>query len=63
MAEVAAGGGCLTVDVRNSAALAAAIARLGTDRTLREQLTSAAASRPLSTWADYRDAITRLLYQ
>jgi glycosyltransferase involved in cell wall biosynthesis len=53
MAENAAGGGCLTVDVRDSAALAEALLALATRPGLREKLAMEAVARPLRTWADY----------
>jgi len=51
-AESAAGGGCLTVDVTDSEALAEAIIALARDNALRRQLTDEAESRVLRTWRD-----------
>ena len=53
MAENAAGGGCLTCDVRDPKALAAAIIRLAESRELRHQLAREATTRPLKTWQEY----------
>jgi glycosyltransferase involved in cell wall biosynthesis len=53
MAELAAGGGCLTTDVNDEAALADALYRLATDRNLLMKLASQAVSRPVKTWATY----------
>jgi len=57
MAENAAGGGCLTVDVRDAAALAEAILTLATQPELRQRLTCEAMARPLRTWRHYADEI------
>ena len=58
MAEVADGGGCLTVDVRDEAALAAAQVRLAEDGALRATLRDQIAGRVFRTWQDYgRDII------
>jgi hypothetical protein len=53
MAELAVGGGCLTVDVSDPAALCDAIGRLATDPKLRRQLGEDALHRPITTWAQY----------
>lgn len=55
MAENAAGGGCLTVDVRETAALAGAIRTLMEQPELRRRLASEATQRPLRTWQEYVD--------
>jgi glycosyltransferase involved in cell wall biosynthesis len=62
MAEVAVGGGCLTVDVHNAALLENAIARLAseTDDTLIK-LTKEAVARKSKTWADYTKDFRDLL--
>ncbi len=57
MAENAAGGGCLTVDVRSPSALAGAIKLLINDPALRARLAEAATTRPLKTWDDYAERI------
>ena len=61
MAENAAGGGCLTVDVRDPEALARAILTLAGSADLRSQLTVAATTRPLKTWAAYADEVLAAL--
>ncbi|HEY5302240.1 MAG TPA: glycosyltransferase [Acetobacteraceae bacterium] len=53
MAELAAPGGCLCVDMRDPAALAGAIERLATDAALRERLAEEARGRTIATWRDY----------
>jgi glycosyltransferase involved in cell wall biosynthesis len=61
MAENAAGGGCLTVDVNDIARLAGAIMRLEGDLSLRDKLAREAVSRPLRTWRDYAGQIRSML--
>lgn len=53
MAELAAGGGCLTTDVTDPVALCDAIGRLATDGDLRRRLAEEAAARPIATWPEY----------
>jgi glycosyltransferase involved in cell wall biosynthesis len=53
MAENAAGGGCLTVDVRSAPALADAMIALAESPTRRASLALEATQRPLKTWDDY----------
>ncbi len=53
MGEVAEGGGCLTVDVRNVQELAEAIQRMATDSSVRENLAQEAIARPFKTWRGY----------
>lgn len=53
MAEVADGGGCLTIDTRDEVALGNAIERMINDTGLIDRLTEEAAARPLTTWLDY----------
>ncbi len=53
MAENAAGGGCLTADVRDPQALADAILMLAGDFSLRRRLADEAVTRPLKTWDEY----------
>lgn len=53
MAENAAGGGCLTTDVRDPEALARAILDMAASPGLRQTLAAEAISRPLKTWRDY----------
>ncbi|MBS0659825.1 MAG: glycosyltransferase [Verrucomicrobia bacterium] len=61
MAENAAGGGCLTVDVREPAALAGAIRRLTEDSDLRARLGQEAVERRLTNWLDYAYAVVRAM--
>jgi hypothetical protein len=53
MAELAAGGGCLTTDVTDPALLGDSIYRLATDTVLRERLSGEARVRPMKTWSEY----------
>jgi glycosyltransferase involved in cell wall biosynthesis len=53
MAENARGGGCLTVDVRDAKALAAALLELAGNPARRRQLALEATRRRLKTWDDY----------
>jgi glycosyltransferase involved in cell wall biosynthesis len=57
MAEIAEGGGCLTVDPNEGGAIERALERLATNVELRRRLTAEAISRPLATSADYAAAI------
>ena len=53
MAETAAGGGCLTTDVRDPQALADALVALAGSAELRGRLAATAAARPIKTWDAY----------
>lgn len=53
MAENAAPGGCLTVDMRSTDALAAALIHLAENPGLRRKLSAEAVTRPLKTWDEY----------
>jgi glycosyltransferase involved in cell wall biosynthesis len=53
MAENARGGGCLTVDVRDPSALAAALLEVAGNPDLRRRLAREATERKLKTWDDY----------
>ena len=53
MAELAAGGGCLTVNVQSVSALSAALERLATDQALYEKLCQETQLRPLRGWAEF----------
>jgi hypothetical protein len=53
MGELAAGGGCLTADVRDEEALAGALVRLALDPELRRRLAAEAVARPVRTWDAY----------
>ena len=61
MAEAAQGGGCLTVDVRNFAALSDAMERMALEMPLVLQLRDEIAARRSRTWPDYADDIWRVL--
>ena len=61
MAEAAAGGGCLTTDVRDPQALAQSIVAVASDRALRARLTTEIQHRHLKTWAEYGLEFRRLL--
>ena len=61
MAELAAGGGCRTVDMTDPAALAAMIHELATQPVQYLQLASEAVVRPILTWRSYaRDLLRQL---
>lgn len=53
MAENAAGGGCLTADVRDPEALARAILEVASSPDFRRKLAIQATTRPLKTWREY----------
>lgn len=53
MAEVAQGGGCLTLDVTNPKEIGAALSKLINDRELRQKLIDEAISREISNWDQY----------
>ena len=57
MAEAAEGGGCLTVDVRDEAALAQGIARMTFDAALVGRLRAEIAQRPQRSWQDYAQEV------
>jgi glycosyltransferase involved in cell wall biosynthesis len=61
MAEIAKEGGCLTVDVRDTAKLSDAIVALATHSDLRQKLIKEIDSRPLKTWRVYATEICRRL--
>lgn len=61
MAELAAPGGCLTVNVEDEASIAGAIGRLGTDLTLRKELSLQCHERTVSTWQEYARSFHDLL--
>ncbi|PLZ17204.1 glycosyl transferase group 1 [Fischerella thermalis WC341] len=61
MAELAAGGGCLVVDMTDAQALAQAIYNLSCDRTLLAELFQAAIDRTLKTWEDYAQEVLTAL--
>ena len=53
MAEVAEGGGCLTIDTRETDELLRAITRLTVESGLLEQLSHEAVTRTITSWDDY----------
>lgn len=53
MAEIAAAGGCLTVDVTDADRLAEAIARLAQDQDLYARLAEQAVGRRIKSWDEY----------
>lgn len=53
MLEVAEGGGCLTVDVREAEALADALFRMANEPDLRERLVQESLGRRFKSWVDY----------
>jgi len=57
MAELAAAGGCLMVDMNDVAQVADAIETLASDSSLRGALAHQAAARPIDTWRDYAASI------
>ena len=61
MAEIAAGGGCLAIDVRDSAAMEAAIVRLCENPDLVQGLRAEIAARRFRSWADYGQDLVALL--
>ena len=61
MAELAADGGCLAIDMTNSITICAGIERLATDKALRNALTRQTFARRIETWHSYGDAIAERL--
>ncbi len=61
MQENASGGGCLTVDVRDASALAAALQRLVSEPELRHRLAQEATLRPIRKWTEYAAEIVQAL--
>ena len=61
MAENAAGGGCMTADVRDPEALAEAILTLADSSDLRHRLAVEAVGRPLKTWGEYSEEVLACL--
>jgi FkbM family methyltransferase len=57
MGEVAEGGGCLTIDMNDEAALLQALQRLIEDDDLRQRLASEACARAMIEWKDYARSI------
>ena len=63
MDEAATGGGCLTVDVRNSDAILSAIERLAFEPETLSRLSEEALARPLNSWRDYAAGFSETLNQ
>jgi len=61
LAEAAAEGGCLTVDMRDVDALRAGILRLAQDRDLYCRLAQEAVRRPIKTWNQYAAEVAGIL--
>jgi glycosyltransferase involved in cell wall biosynthesis len=61
--EIAAGGGCLTVDPRDDDAVGDALRRLLTDSELLATLRAEAAERPVETWSTYAKELWDLLVE
>lgn len=61
LGEISAGGGCLSVDQTQPAALAAAMERLLNDPPLRARLAEEARARPFATWDAYAPAVLSVL--
>lgn len=61
MAEVAEGGGCLTIDTRSAAELSAALAKLAANPVKLADLSAQAVSRPMTRWSDYANAVRTVL--
>jgi glycosyltransferase involved in cell wall biosynthesis len=61
IAENADGGGCLTVNVQDTRAMAAGIIKLAGEPLFREELAREARRRPLKTWSDYGGEILQIL--
>jgi hypothetical protein len=59
MGEIAAGGGCFTVDVRDDAALEAALLTLCEQPAELARLHREIAARKFKTWGDYADTLLR----
>ena len=63
MAEVAAGGGCLMVDVRSSNTILSAIECLVFEPDTLLRLQDEALARPLKKWSDYANNVSEALNQ
>lgn len=63
MLEVAHGGGCVTVDVRDDGAILRGLVELASDAALRRRLREQIESRPRRSWIDYAADIAALLTQ
>jgi hypothetical protein len=63
IAEAAAEGGCLMVDMRDADALRAGILRLARGHGLYRRLAQEAVSRPIKTWNQYAAEVAGILAQ
>ena len=63
MLEVAHGGGCVTIDVRDDGAILRGLVELASDAALRRRLREQIESRPRRSWIDYAADIAALLAQ
>lgn len=61
MAELAATGGCLVVDMTDASAIAQAIYTLSSNKDLLTELSQAASDRKLKTWDDYATEVLTIL--
>jgi glycosyltransferase involved in cell wall biosynthesis len=61
MRELAASGGCMTVNINDRDALLQALARMATDRQLLERLRKEALERHIATWQEYAHEIAERL--
>ena len=61
IAEIARGGGCLTVDPRNLDEIEAAFETLATDREGYDDLLQELAQRPMKSWETYADEVAEQL--
>ena len=61
LGEIALHGGCVTVDVTDASALAAAIHALATDAAARDRLAHEAATRPIKRWDEYTSQLLAAL--
>ncbi|MFZ4071371.1 MAG: glycosyltransferase, partial [Caulobacterales bacterium] len=57
MAEIAASGGCLTIDTRSDDALEKALERMAIDEDLRKSLAQEAKARKFRTWDNHAEEI------
>jgi glycosyltransferase involved in cell wall biosynthesis len=57
MAEIAAGGGCLTVPAADGTAIERGLEQLADDSSLRRRLARQACERKLRSWRDYGDEV------
>jgi glycosyltransferase involved in cell wall biosynthesis len=61
VAEIAVGGGCLTVPPSDVGAMERALERLADDAGLRRRLAQEACTRPLRDWGDYASKVLRAM--